>query len=66
MDRRNKITPAILGISLIALCGCDDLVPRDMASLFVPTLQRSEIVGLLAGFGTTFAAVPDLVNVDSR
>ena len=27
----------------------------------MPTLQRSEIVGLLAGFGTTFAAFPDLL-----
>ena len=66
MDRRNKTARAILGISLIALSGCDDLVPHDMASLFVPSLQRSEIVGLLAGFGTTFAAVPDLVSMLKR
>ncbi|HEX6944189.1 MAG TPA: SemiSWEET family transporter [Gemmatimonadaceae bacterium] len=26
-------------------------------------LQRSEIVGLVAGFGTTFAALPDLVRM---
>ena len=66
MDRHNKITLAILSMSFIALSGCDGLVPRDTASLFVPRLQRSEIVGLLAGFGTTFAAVPDLVSMLKR
>ena len=38
----------------------------DVASLFVPRFQRSEIVGFLAGFGTTFAAVPDLVSMLRR
>ena len=66
MDRHNKITLALLSISLIALSGCDDLVPHDTASLFVPRFQRSEIVGFLAGFGTTFAAVPDLVSMLRR
>jgi uncharacterized protein with PQ loop repeat len=66
MNRRIKITFAILSISLIALSGCDDLVPRDTQSLLAPRLQRSEIVGLLAGFGTTFAAVPDLVSMLKR
>jgi uncharacterized protein with PQ loop repeat len=42
------------------LSGCDE-VPRNVQSLLIPTLQRSEIVGLLAGFGTTFAAFPDLL-----
>lgn len=46
---------------LITLCGCEDLVPRDTASLLMPHLYRSEIVGFLAGLGTTFAALPDLV-----
>ena len=66
MDRHNKITLAILSISLIALSGCDDLVPHDTPSLFFPRLHRSELVGLLAGFGTTFAAVPDLVSMLKR
>jgi MtN3 and saliva related transmembrane protein len=52
--------------SLLLLCACDDLVPRDTASLFAPHFQRSEIVGLLAGFGTTFAAVPDLLAMLRR
>ena len=66
MNRHNKITLAILSICLIALSGCDDLVPHDMASLFVPRFQRSEIIGFLAGFGTTFAAVPDLISMLRR
>ena len=53
-------------VSLLILCACDDLVPRDTASLLKPTLQRSEIVGFLAGFGTTFAAVPDLLAMLRR
>ena len=66
MNRRINITCAILSISLLTLGGCEDLVPRDVKSLLVPHLQRSEVVGLLAGFGTTFAAVPDLVSMFKR
>ena len=66
MNRRINITCAILSISLLTLGGCEDLVPRDVKSLLVPHLQRSEVVGLLAGFGTTFAAVPDLVAMLKR
>jgi uncharacterized protein with PQ loop repeat len=66
MVRHNTIALALLSISLIALGGCADLVPRDVASLLAPTLQRSEILGFLAGFGTTFAAVPDLVSMLKR
>jgi MtN3 and saliva related transmembrane protein len=66
MDRHKKLFLALLGISFIAFSGCDDLVPRDVPSLLVPTLHRSEIIGFLAGFGTTFAAVPDLVSMLKR
>ena len=48
------------------LAGCDDLIPHDTASLLSPRFQRSEFVGFLAGFGTTFAAVPDLVSMLRR
>jgi MtN3 and saliva related transmembrane protein len=48
------------------LSGCQDLVVRDTASLLAPHLQRSEIVGLVAGSGTTFAALPDLVAMLKR
>ena len=52
---------AIFLWSCFALAGCAELMPRDTQSLFVPRLQRSELVGILAGLGTTFAALPDLV-----
>jgi len=51
----------ILGATMIS--GCASLGIHDTASLLVPRLQRSEIFGLLAGFGTTFAGVPDLVTM---
>jgi len=66
MGRLNNVTLAALFLNLTALCGCQDLIPRDTSSLFIPTLYRSEIFGFLAGFGTTFAAVPDLVAMLKR
>jgi MtN3 and saliva related transmembrane protein len=53
-------------LSLTVLYGCQDLVPRDTQSLLVPRFQRSEIVGFLAGLGTTFAALPDLIAMLRR
>jgi uncharacterized protein with PQ loop repeat len=65
--RFRTVRLAILLLTIIALCGCGgDLVPRDTASLLDPELKRSEIVGLVAGFGTTFAAVPDLIAMLKR
>jgi MtN3 and saliva related transmembrane protein len=66
MVRLNRMTLAVIFVSLITLCGCEDLVPRDTHSLFVPRLLRSEIFGFVAGLGTTFAAVPDLVAMLRR
>jgi uncharacterized protein with PQ loop repeat len=42
------------------------LIPRDTSSLLIPKLHRSEIFGFLAGFGTTFAALPDLLAMLKR
>ena len=42
------------------LSGCEHLGIKDPQSLFIPRFRRSEILGFVAGFGTTFAAVPDL------
>jgi uncharacterized protein with PQ loop repeat len=50
----------------MALYGCEDLAVRDVSSLLVPGFQRSEILGFMAGFGTTFAALPDLVAMLRR
>jgi hypothetical protein len=56
----------VLFLSVLTLCGCEDLVIRDTSSLLVPRFQRSEILGLVAGFGKTFAVVPDLVAMLKR
>jgi MtN3 and saliva related transmembrane protein len=60
------LTLAVFLPGLIALSGCEGLVPHDTKSLLVPSLQRSEIVGVVAGFGTTFAAMPDLIAMLRR
>jgi uncharacterized protein with PQ loop repeat len=53
----------VLLLSAITFCGCNESLLRDAESLLVPRLQRSELVGLVAGFGTTFAALPDLIKM---
>jgi hypothetical protein len=56
---RFKLLPlAVFLPGLIVLSGCEGLVPHDTKSLLVPSVQRSEIVGVVAGLGTTFAAMP--------
>ncbi len=66
MSSFNKLTLAVVGLSLITLYGCQDLVPRDTSSLLIPTFKQSEIFGFVAGFGTTFAALPDLLGMLRR
>jgi MtN3 and saliva related transmembrane protein len=66
MRRFKTLWLAVLFLSLITLYGCQDLVPHDTQSLLIPRFQRSEVFGFLAGFGTTFAAVPDLVAMLRR
>jgi len=66
MSRCNGVTFVVLFLSLIALYGCQGLYPQDVQSLLVPRFQRSEIFGFVAGLGTTFAAVPDLVAMLRR
>jgi MtN3 and saliva related transmembrane protein len=62
----NRMIRWLVLLGVIIICGCEELVPKDTASLLVPRFQRSEILGLVAGFGTTFAAVPDLVKMFRR
>ena len=50
----------------IALYGCEGLATIDTSSLLVPRFQRSEVLGLVAGLGTTFAAFPDLIRMLKR
>ncbi len=66
MNCSNRVTLGVLLLSLLTLHGCEDLVIRDPSSLLIPKFQRSEILGFVAGFGTTFAAVPDLLAMLKR
>ena len=69
MPKRDSIGWMIRGVVLLGmvmLCGCEDLVIRDTSSLLMPRLQRSEVLGVVAGFGTTFAAMPDLIKMFRR
>ena len=62
----STIAHAVVLLGVLALCGCAELGIHDTASLLSPRLQRSDIVGFVAGFGTTFAAVPDLIAMLRR
>jgi uncharacterized protein with PQ loop repeat len=66
MSQPKKVIVRFLFLSLIVLCGCEGLVPHDTRSLLIPRFHRSEIIGFIAGFGTTFAAVPDLFAMLKR
>jgi uncharacterized protein with PQ loop repeat len=66
MGQFNRVTLALLVLGLITLNACEDLVPHDVPSLLDSKLQRSEVIGFLAGFGTTFAALPDLIAMLKR
>src|SRR5580765_4964975 len=66
MGQYKTITLVLIGVSFFMISGCEDLVPHDVSSLLIPGFRRSETVGLVAGFGTTFAAVPDLIAMLRR
>ena len=53
-------------LSVIALCGCEGLLVTDTQSLLIPRFTRSEVLGFVAGFGTTFAVLPDLIAMLRR
>ena len=74
MGRSKTVVVGVLFLTLVLVCTSHglgpnetmDLAPRDTRSLLFPEFKRSEIVGLVAGFGTTFAAMPDLVAMLRR
>ncbi|HEX4792316.1 MAG TPA: SemiSWEET family transporter [Humisphaera sp.] len=66
MTSLGRVARGALLLAFLTVAGCGELVPRDTQSLLSPHFQRSEIVGLLAGFGTTFAAMPDLIAMLRR
>jgi rhodanese-related sulfurtransferase len=59
------IVPVVC-FGIVVLCGCEGLVPHDGPSLLIPKFQRWEIFGFIAGLGTTFAAVPDMLVMLTR
>jgi uncharacterized protein with PQ loop repeat len=66
MDRFNRITLGVFLPCVVVLCGCQHLAVHDRRSLLDPNVERSEVLGLVAGFGTTFAALPDLIAMLRR
>ncbi|HSF08619.1 MAG TPA: SemiSWEET family transporter [Nitrospirales bacterium] len=52
--------------SMIILAGCGELGIHDTESLLLPSFRRSEVIGFVAGLGTTFAALPDLIGMLKR
>src|SRR5215831_12462611 len=65
MGRPSGATAAVLFLVLTMVYGCEDLV-QDTQSLIFGQFKRSEIAGMVAGFGTTFAAMPDLIAMLRR
>ena len=62
----NRLLLFCFFFSLIILAGCGELGIHDTESLLLPSFKRSEIVGFVAGLGTTFAALPDLIGMLKR
>jgi MtN3 and saliva related transmembrane protein len=62
----SRVKVGLLLFAAITLCGCGEWAVHDTQSLLSPTLRRSEVVGFVAGFGTTFAALPDLIGMFRR
>jgi uncharacterized protein with PQ loop repeat len=66
MDGFNRVRRGVFVLSVIALQGCESLGIHDTGTLLVPGLLKSEFYGFVAGFGTTFAALPDLLAMLKR
>jgi len=65
MRRFNLVPFVVVVLSVISLTGCQQLT-IDSEKLVKSDVELKEIVGLLAGFGTTFAALPDLIAMLKR
>jgi uncharacterized protein with PQ loop repeat len=66
MASSRRIQLPWLFFSMLILAGCGELALPDTKSLLFPGFQRSEVVGFVAGLGTTFAALPDLIAMLRR
>jgi MtN3 and saliva related transmembrane protein len=66
VGRLKKVLLSPLLLTLVVLVsGCEEFL-RDTSSLLIPGFQRSEIFGFVAGLGTTFAVLPDLLAMLRR
>ena len=61
---RPILVALLLGESLM-LSGCAELT-RNTKSILLPNFQRSDVFGFVAGLGTTFAVLPDLIAMLRR
>lgn len=56
----------VLSLCLIMLPGCGELIVRHPLRTLTARFTLQEIMGFVAGLGTTFAAVPDLIGMFKR
>ena len=59
------ILAPVLFAQTLLLSGCEELT-KNTESILLPNFQRSDIFGFVAGLGTTFAVLPDLVGMLRR
>lgn len=60
-----SVAIALFALQIVVLCGCQEL-SHNTRSLLLPRFQRSDVFGFVAGLGTTFAVLPDLVAMLRR
>ena len=60
------LTCGVIVLTVTVVSGCESLAIPDTSSLFFPGFLKSEVFGFVAGLGTTFAAVPDLIKMFRR
>lgn len=56
----------VLSLCLILLSGCGELIVRHPLRTLMARVSLKDVMGFVAGLGTTFAAVPDLVAMLRR
>jgi len=66
MNRFNKAILAAVSLSVIPLAACQQHLVIDTDRIIKSHIDLPEIVGIVAGVGTTFAAFPDLLAMLRR
>lgn len=64
-----RFSRVILTVTFLApillVAGCEELT-KNTQSVLLPNFQRSDLFGFVAGLGTTFAVLPDLIAMLRR